>query len=187
MVVLGIDPHLTRVAVAAISIDGDLLFTAEAPLPKTEDWREWIAAVREFVRLAVVKCEDNEGRRPVCAVVERGDWAGRNVRVALRHAESVGATAAEMVRAAPDALVELIGPRRWRQLAGVQGGGKVAVREFVEARFPEMAGERSQDQIDAVAIAIAGLALIERVDTETVADPDTGGTTSAGGGTNEEK
>ena len=187
MICLGVDPHATRVAVAALTIEGELLFTAEAPLPKTEDWREWAAALRLFIRQAVARCEDDEGRLPVIATIERGDFAGRNVKVALRHAESVGATAAEMVRAAPDALVELIGPRRWRQLAGVEGGGKVAVREFVEARFPEMAGERSQDQIDAVAIAIAGLALIERVDTETVADPDTGGSASAGGGTNEEK
>lgn len=183
MLVAGIDPHATRVAVAVLTIEGELLLTDEVPLPRTDDWREWAGAVREFVTGTVRRCEREYGGTPVIATIERGDWAGRNVRVALRHAESVGATAAEMVRAAPGALVELVGPRRWRQLAGVEGGGKVAVRELVTARFPDMARVKSQDQHDAVAIALAGLALV--VTTDEAAGPENGGPSPVAGPSDE--
>jgi hypothetical protein len=60
------------------------------------------------------------------------------------------------------ALVEVIQPREWRQLLGITGPGKDPVRLWAEGQWPEIAG-RTQDEIDAAAIACAALRKVEVV------------------------
>jgi hypothetical protein len=60
------------------------------------------------------------------------------------------------------ALIEVIQPREWRQLLGIRGPGKEPVRGWAEGQWPEIAG-RTQDEIDAAAIACAALRKVEVV------------------------
>jgi len=60
------------------------------------------------------------------------------------------------------ALIEVIQPREWRQALGIRGPGKGPVAKWAVGQWPELAG-RTQDEIDAAAIACAALRKVEVV------------------------
>ena len=78
------------------------------------------------------------------------------------HARWIGCVEASARRVYGYALIEMVSPREWRQILGIAGKGKEPVRAWGEGQWPELA-TRSQDEIDAAAIACAALRKVEVV------------------------
>lgn len=159
--ILGID--------AAQGVTGWALLTDEERLVTTgtiiidrndEDRRHAFGAVRDEL-ISVLHTADAEDVDVVGVFVE-APWAGLNRKVTVDHARWVGNVEAIAWRVFRHALIEVIQPREWRQLLGIREPGKPPVRAWAEGQWPEIAG-RTQDEIDAAALACAALRKVEVV------------------------
>lgn len=159
--ILGID--------AAQRVTGWALLTDEERLVTTgtivvdgldHDRRRAFGAVRDEL-VSIAQMADAADVDVVGVFVE-APWAGLNRKVTVDHARWVGNVEAIAWRVFRHALIEVIQPREWRQLLGIREPGKPPVRAWAEGQWPEIAG-RTQDEIDAAALACAALRKVEVV------------------------
>lgn len=160
--ILGIDAAKNRTGWALVGQDGRLIETGVVVIDHSDgDRRHAFGMVRDELvgidRIASLNDID------VVGVFVEGPFAGPSPRVTVEHARWVGAVEAIAWRVFGFALVEMMPPREWRQILGIRGPGKPPVRDWAVARFPELA-TRSQDEMDACAVACAALRKVEVVD-----------------------
>jgi len=160
-VILGVD--------AAQGVTGWALLTDEERLITTgtiiidrrdEDRRHAFEAVLD--ELLSIDHQMSRECVDVVGVFVEAPFAGPSRKVTVDHARWVGNVEAIAWRVFRYALIEVIQPREWRQVLGIRGSGKEPVRKWAEGQWPEIAG-RTQDEIDAAAIACAALRKVEVV------------------------
>lgn len=159
--ILGID--------AAQGVTGWALMTDEERLittgtiivdRKDEDRRHAFGAVRD--ELVSISHQADAKDVDVVGVFLEAPFAGPSRKVTVDHARWVGNVEAIAWRVFGHALIEVIQPREWRQALGIRGPGKGPVAKWAVGQWPELAG-RTQDEIDAAAIACAALRKVEVV------------------------
>ncbi len=159
--ILGIDAA-QRVTGWALLDDEERLVTTGTIVVagKDEDRRRAFGAVHDELvsigRLATARDID------VVGVFVEAPFAGPSRKVTVDHARWVGNVEAIAWTTFGHALIEVIQPREWRQVLGISAAGKDPVRLWAEGQWPEIAG-RTQDEIDAAAIACAALRKVEVV------------------------
>ena len=159
--ILGIDAS-QRVTGWALMTDDERLVTTGTIVidAKDEDRRRAFSAVRDELVTILHKAHAEDV--DVVGVFVEAPYAGPSRKVTVDHARWVGNVEAIAWRVFGHALIEVIQPREWRQLLGIRGAGKEPVRSWAYGQWPEIAG-RTQDEIDAAAIACAALRKVEVV------------------------
>ena len=159
--ILGIDAAQGVTGWALLTDDERLVTTGTIVIDRNDDDRRHaFGAVRDEL-IGVLHTADAADVDVVGVFVE-APYAGPNRKVTVDHARWVGNVEAIAWRVFGHALIEVIAPREWRQLLGIAGPGKEPVRRWAEGQWPEIAG-RTQDEIDAAAIACAALRKVEVV------------------------
>jgi len=157
--ILGIDAAQRVTGWALITDEERLVTTGTIVVDRNDqDRRHALSAVRDEL-VGVLHTADAADVDVVGVFVE-APFAGLNRKVTVDHARWVGNVEAIAWRVFGHALIELIQPREWRQLLGIREAGKEPVRRWAEGQWPEIAG-RTQDEIDAAAIACAALRKVE--------------------------
>jgi Holliday junction resolvasome RuvABC endonuclease subunit len=160
-VILGIDAAQGVTGWALLTDEDRLVTTGTIILDRRdEDRRHAFGAVHDEL-IGVSNLADARDIDVVGVFVE-APFAGPSRKVTVDHARWVGNVEAIAWRVFGHALIEVIQPRAWRQLLGITGPGKDPVRRWAEGQWPEIAG-RTQDEIDAAAIACAALRKVEVV------------------------
>lgn len=159
--ILGIDAA-QRVTGWALMTDEERLITTGTIVidRRDDDRRHAFGAVRD--ELVSIQHKAHAVDVDVVGVFVESPYAGPSRKVTVDHARWVGNVEAIAWRVFSHALIEVIQPREWRQLLGIRGAGKPPVRAWAEGQWPEIAG-RTQDEIDAAAIAAAALRKVEVV------------------------
>jgi Holliday junction resolvasome RuvABC endonuclease subunit len=160
-VILGIDAA-QRVTGWALLDDNERLVTTGTIVidGRDEDRRRAFSAVRDEL-VSIGRMADAADVDVVGVFVE-APFAGPSRKVTVDHARWVGNVEAIAWRVFSHALIEVIQPREWRQVLGIKGPGKPPVRQWAIGQWPEL-GPRTQDEIDAAAIACAALRKVEVV------------------------
>lgn len=159
--ILGIDAAQGVTGWALLTDEERLITTGTIVIDRNdEDRRHAFGAVRDEL-ISVLHTADAADVDVVGVFVE-APYAGPNRKVTVDHARWVGNVEAIAWRVFGHALIEVIAPREWRQLLGIAGPGKEPVRRWAEGQWPEIAG-RTQDEIDAAALACAALRKVEVV------------------------
>ena len=159
--ILGIDAAQSVTGWALLTDDERLVTTGTIVVDRSdEDRRHALGAVRDEL-ISVLHAADNADVDVVGVFVE-APYAGSNRKVTVDHARWVGNVEAIAWRVFRGALIEVMSPREWRQLLGIREAGKEPVRLWAQGQWPEIAG-RTQDEIDAAALACAGLRKVEVV------------------------
>ena len=159
--ILGIDAA-QRVTGWALMTDDERLVTTGTIVfkGKDPDRRRVLSAVRD--ELIGISHQADAADVDVVGVFIEGPFAGMNPKVTVDNARWIGNVEAIAWRVFNHALIEVIQPREWRQILGITGAGKHPVRAWAEGQWPEVVG-RTQDEIDAAAIACAALRKVEVV------------------------
>ena len=159
--ILGLDAAQGTTGWALITDEERLVTTGTIVVDRTdEDRRHAFGAVRDEL-VSIIRRADAEDVDVVGVFIE-APFAGPSRKVTVDHARWVGNVEALAWRMFSHALIAVIQPREWRQLLGITGPGKEPVRKWAEGQWPEIAG-RTQDEIDAAAIACAALRKVEVV------------------------
>jgi Holliday junction resolvasome RuvABC endonuclease subunit len=159
--ILGIDAAQRVTGWALLDDEERLITTGTIIVDRSdEDRRHAFGAVRD--ELVTISHVADSHAIDVVGVFIEAPFAGPSRKVTVDHARWVGNVEALAWRVFSFALVEVIQPREWRQLLGITGPGKDPVRLWAEGQWPEIAG-RTQDEIDAAAIACAALRKVEVV------------------------
>ena len=159
--ILGIDAAQRVTGWALMTDDERLITTGTIVIDgKDEDRRHAFGAVRD--ELVSIQHQAHAVDVDVVGVFIEAPFAGPSRKVTVDHARWVGNVEAIAWRVFGHALIEVIAPREWRQLLGIAGPGKEPVRRWAEGQWPEIAG-RTQDEIDAAALACAALRKVEVV------------------------
>jgi Holliday junction resolvasome RuvABC endonuclease subunit len=160
-VILGIDAAKNRTGWALLTDDERLIETGVIVIDHSdEDRRRAFQMVRDEL-VSIGRMADARDVDVVGVFVESA-FLGPSAKVAIEHARWIGSVEAIAWRVFGYALIEMVSPREWRQILGITGKGKEPVRAWGEGQWPELA-TRSQDEIDAAAIACAALRKVEVV------------------------
>lgn len=169
--ILGIDVSRTRLAVAVLDSEQDIVLTYLWEIPSSDDERERMAVVGDALKW-VGNVVDDEGGAVMGVFIEAA-YAGPNIKTSMQQAQWVGVTQALCWRRFPQALSETLGNSEWRKLAGVkmQPGLpysrpkrqdiKDATRAWAIATWGEKVSDLSEDEIDALGVAAAGWGVVE--------------------------
>lgn len=170
--ILGIDASRTRIAGALLDADEKIIVTQLRQLPKTDDERERMDLVHSFLTWINRVADETGGG--VMGVFIEGAYAGPNIKTSMQQAQFIGQVSALCWRKWPYALNETIGNAEWRKKAGVkmQPGLpysrpkrqdiKDATRAWAIAYFhDEKIDHLSEDEIDALGVAVAGWGIVE--------------------------
>jgi hypothetical protein len=171
-VILGIDASRTRIAAALLDADENIVATEIQKMPSTEDERERMDAVHEFLSWLGRVADDGGGA--IMGVFIEGAYAGPNIKTSMQQAQFIGVVQALAWRKWPHALSETIGNAEWRKRAGVvmQPGLpysrpkrqdiKDATRAWAISRFAGYDIEAlTEDEIDSLGVAVAGWGIVE--------------------------
>ena len=157
--VIGIDASPLRIGYAIAHQERIRAFgifhTKTSPLEqRVTAWRD----IRQAARMI-----EDATRRDVSAVFVEDAWFGPNRRGTLLHAMSIGQVCA-LAYQAFQVEPRLISPQTWRSRCGLpQRGKEPAMRfatELVEDSDISRISRISQDEADAITIAIAGLRIL---------------------------
>lgn len=169
--ILGIDVSRTRLAVAVLDADEDIALTYLWPLPTTDDERERMSVLNDALRWVNGIIHEEGGA--IMGVFIEAAYAGPNIKTSMQQAQWVGVTQALCWRLWPHALSETIGNSEWRKKAGVsmQPGLpysrpkrqdiKDATRAWAIARWGDEVRDLSEDEVDALGVAVAGWGIVE--------------------------
>jgi hypothetical protein len=170
-VILGIDVSRTRLAVAVLDSEQDIVLTYLWEIPSSDDERERMAVVGDALKW-VGNVVDDEGGAVMGVFIEAA-YAGPNIKTSMQQAQWVGVTQALCWRKFPQALSETLGNSEWRKLAGVQMQPglpysrpkrqdiKDATRAWAIATWGEQVSDLSEDEVDALGVAAAGWGVVE--------------------------
>jgi len=171
-VILGIDASRSRVAVAVLDRDENIVVTQIRKMPSTYDERQRIDLLNEFL-LWVGRTADEAGGG-IIGVFTEAAYAGPNIKGSMQQAQWIGVVQALCWNNWPYALNETLGNSEWRKKAGVvmQPGLpysrpkrqdiKNATRAWAVDRWPEQDVEAlSEDEVDALGVAVAGWGTVE--------------------------
>lgn len=165
-VVIAVDSQRTRLGVAVgLLRDAQLLETYFVDLPKAEDFRVWLAAVKEPFRKAAAVA-DRFDADPILVIVEGAYVASRgrfNARTALDHAACIGSVKAAAVGLFPHALVEEMAPTSMRSTLGLARAGKETISDYVADTYGRHLRDEPQDVQDAVCIFAAACRIVQAV------------------------
>jgi predicted NBD/HSP70 family sugar kinase len=169
--IVGIDVSRTRLAVAVLDSDENICMTYLWMLPTTEDERERMSVLNEALRSVSTTTYDGGGA--IMGVFIEAAYAGPNIKTSMQQAQWVGVTQALCWRLWPHALSETIGNSEWRKKAGVvmQPGLpysrpkrqdiKDATRAWAVSRWGDEVRDLSEDEVDALGVAVAGWGIVE--------------------------
>ena len=159
--ILGIDAAQGVTGWALLTDEERLITTGTIIVDRSdEDRRHAFGAVRD--ELVSISQQADAADIDVVGVFLEAPFAGPSRKVTVDHARWVGNVEAIAWRVFRHALIEVIQPREWRQALGIRGAGKGPVAKWAVGQWPELAG-RTQDEIDAAAIACAALRKVEVV------------------------
>ena len=169
--ILGIDVSRTRLAVAVLDSDENIVITHLRPLPSTDDERERMDAMYEALKwVGDVVYEDGGA---IMGVFIESAYAGPNIKTSMQQAQWVGVTQAMCWRLWPQALNETIGNAEWRKRAGVAMAPglpysrpkrqdiKDATRAWATDRWGKSITDLSEDEVDSLGVAVAGWGIVE--------------------------
>lgn len=154
VVVVGLDASPRRIGWAVLDYEtSGPLDVGVAVTVAEDDLVNRRAAVQDIARVA-------NRLGDVLAVLVEDAYAGPNRRVTIDHASAVGNVEAFALERWPRILVARIAASSWRSVLGIDAKGKDAVRAWA-IDIDEWLTDEPQDAIDAVAIAAAGITLID--------------------------
>jgi Holliday junction resolvasome RuvABC endonuclease subunit len=160
-VILGIDAAKNRTGWALLTEDERLVETGVVVIDHTDgDRRRAFGMIRD--ELVDVMGRAHQQDVDVVGVFVEGPFLGPSPKVSIEHARWIGSVEAIAWRVFGYALIEMLPSREWRQILGITAAGKDPVRGWAVGRYPELAN-RSQDEMDAAAIAVAALRKVEVV------------------------
>lgn len=148
--ILGLDVSPKRIGWAIVDYDtGHHIRHGVEHVNGDDDLRARRIAFRNVTHAA-------ESRGDVCAVILEDAYVGVSRRGTIVHAVSVGNVEAWAAMRWPDQLVVRLAPATWRATVGLPTRGKDPVREWAA----QLIGDVSQDEADALGVAIAGHQLV---------------------------
>lgn len=152
--ILGIDASPKRIGWACVDYDtAEYITSGTEHVTESDDLKHRRSLVKDIAHAAM-------SRGDVCAAFVEDAYAGPNHQITLMHAMSVGNIEAFLLERWPLILVDRIQPSTWRRVLGLPKTGKEAALEHAQT-ITQRAID-SQDEADAVCIALAANKLIWR-------------------------
>lgn len=152
--ILAIDASPKRLGWAAVDYDSAELVTSGVEhTTDPNDLQDRRARIKYIAHEAM-------SRGDVCAAFVEDAYAGPSSRITVQHAMTVGNIEAFLLERWPLILVDRIAPATWRSILGIDPRGKTAPQRYADKHARRLID--SQDEADAICIAIAANKLIWR-------------------------
>lgn len=149
-IIIGLDVSANRIGWAVVDYDtGHHVAHGVEHVAGDDDLRARRLAFAEVARSA-------DARGDVCAVILEDAYVGVSRRGTITHAISVGNVEAWAAARWPEQLVVRLAPASWRNAVGLPTRGKEPVMAWACAYV----GDMTQDEADALGVAIAGHVLV---------------------------
>ena len=159
--ILGIDAARNQTGWALMAENERLVTTGVIKIDHSGgDHRTALSIVRD--ELTKVEYVANVNGVEIAGVFIESAYLGPSARVAIAHSQWIGNVEAIAWRIFKYALIEMMPPREWRSALGIKGTGKSPVKEYVTDKYPD-GKDRTQDEDDAICIALAGQRKVEPV------------------------
>lgn len=152
--ILAIDASPKRLGWACVDYEtAEVILSGVEHTTEPDDLKDRRARIKYIAHEAM-------GRGDVCAAFVEDAYAGPSSRITVQHAMSVGNVEAFLLERWPLILVDRIAPATWRSILGIDARGKTAPLKYADKHAHRLI--ESQDEADAICIAIAANRLIWR-------------------------